>query len=329
MIDQQLVVCHRSNLREFCGRLIRFLATLMLLVGVTGMRTAQALEPLATTSVAPGVYVHFGRAEISGPGNAGDVANLGFVVGNRCIAVIDTGSTKALGDRLLRSIRQVSPLPVCYVINTHAHPDHILGNQAFVGESSEFVGHRNLARAIATKGPVYLNAIARDLKQLADGTVLVKPTISVDQRTELDLGGRHLIVRAWPVAHTDADVTVQDMQTKTLFLGDLSFAGHLPALDGSLLGWIETTDQLAKLDAQRAVPGHGPMMTAPPWSAILNKQRQYLEALRDDVRAAIRDGKMLSEAVDAVRTGALDKWLLYDEFHQRNVTAAFAELEWE
>src|SRR5215471_21470090 len=73
----------------------------------------------------PGVYVHYGQQAEMTPANFGDVANIGFVIGARCIAVIDTGGTFAVGRALRQAIRRVSTVPVCYVINTHVHPDHV------------------------------------------------------------------------------------------------------------------------------------------------------------------------------------------------------------
>ena len=101
---------------------------------------------------APGVYVHYGAQAEMSVSNAGDVANLGFVVGATCVAVIDTGGTYSVGRALRLAIRRVTTLPVCYVINTHVHPDHVFGNQAFVEDRPEFVGHARLAEGMRRRG---------------------------------------------------------------------------------------------------------------------------------------------------------------------------------
>src|SRR5215831_6197420 len=118
---------------------------------------------LSLENPVPGVYVHYGQQAEMTPGNLGDVANFGFVVGARCIAVIDTGGTFAVGRALRQAIHRVSAVPVCYVINTHVHPDHVFGNAAFAEDRPEYIGHARLAEAMRARGANYLNALRRDL----------------------------------------------------------------------------------------------------------------------------------------------------------------------
>jgi quinoprotein relay system zinc metallohydrolase 2 len=274
---------------------------------------------------APGVYVHYGAQSEMSAANAGDVANLGFVVGATCVAVIDTGGTYAVGRALRLAIRRVTSVPVCYVINTHVHPDHVFGNQAFVEDKPEFIGHARLAEAMRRRGPNYLRALMRDLGDSAQGSELVLPTSTVADTMRLELGGRSLNLRAWPTAHTDTDLTVVDETSGTLWLGDLLFVGHLPVVDGSLRGFIAAIDELKSVPARRAIPGHG---RADAWPAAILHEEQYLKRLLHDVRAALAANRPIAEAIETVGCDDADSWLLVDQFHKRNVSAAYAELEW-
>jgi quinoprotein relay system zinc metallohydrolase 2 len=287
---------------------------------------AQPPEPFALDNPAAGVYVHYGRQEVIDAANGGDIANVGFVVGARCVAVIDTGGSAAVGAALRRAIRRVTGRPVCYVINTHAHPDHVFGNAAFLADRPQFVGHAKLPAAFARRGPNYLNALQRDLGQAAAGSALVPPTLTVETTARLELGGRTLLVRAWPTAHTDHDLTVFDEASGTLFLGDLVFEGHLPVVDGNLRGMLAALETLRRLPVRHAIPGHG---RAAQWPAVMDAQQRYLQRLLAEVKDAIAAGRTLAQTLESAGGAPHGEWLLFDVFHKRNVAAAYAELEWD
>jgi len=279
--------------------------------------------PLDLREVAAGVYVHHGQhAGLDSP-RRGDSANIGFIVGERCVAVVDTGGSLATGKRLLAALRSVTAKPVCYVINTHVHFDHVLGNAALAATDARFAGHRELAPAIEANRRFFAEAFPEELA----GAEVIAPSIAVDGQRELDLGGRRLQLEAWPTAHTSQDLTVLDERTGTLWLGDLVFRERVPALDGSLEGWIAALEALRARELAVAVPGHGE--TSTDWPAMSDAVYRYLTTLRDEVRAAVAEGMFLEEAIDSVGTGMREDWLLFDEAHGRNVSRAFTELEWE
>ena len=71
------------------------------------------LPALELDNPAPGVYVHYGKQETMSRENFGDIANIGFIVGDRCAAVVDTGGTYAVGRALHAALRRVTALPIC------------------------------------------------------------------------------------------------------------------------------------------------------------------------------------------------------------------------
>jgi quinoprotein relay system zinc metallohydrolase 2 len=307
---------------------LNYLFTLFLLSACTQLaQTNVQASDWAVTQVAPGVYVHQASVAESSTANQGDIANIGFIVGKKCVAVIDSGGSLAVGKQLRAAITRVTTLPVCYVINTHVHPDHIFGNAAFNADKPSFIGHAKLPLAMATRGQNYLNAIKRDLGPAADGSVIVPPTQTLKDTLELDVGERKLTLRAWRTAHTDNDVTVFDATSGALWLSDLLFVEHAPVVDGNLKGWLAVMDELRGFKANLVIPGHGPIQKN--WPDAAKNQHRYLESLLTETRLSIKQRKTMQQAVDSVGGGERDKWQLFDLFHRRNVTTAFAELEWE
>jgi quinoprotein relay system zinc metallohydrolase 2 len=280
--------------------------------------------------VAEGIFYHQGSHEVANNKNLGAIANVGFIIGNECVAVIDSGGSFREGELLRKTIRQETDLPICYVINTHVHPDHILGNAAFKNDDPEFIGHEKLPAAMASREQHFAKQFSEILGDAYKGTEFIEAEtlVMVDSPLKLDLGNRPLILTAYTTAHTDHDLTVYDANTSTFWTGDLLFVERVPVLDGSINGWIEAINKLTELDAAWVIPGHGPAFDAQESAGWQNLLR-YLTTVREEIRVIINDIGTIEEAIASVGTQEAEKWKLFEEYHRRNVTAAFVELEWE
>ena len=251
--------------------------------------------PLPVREIAEGVFVYEAPYALASPRNTGAIANGASSSDATVLRSSTRKATYIAGRRLLAAVEAQTSLPVRYVVNTHFHPDHVLGNAAFAREGVTFVGHENLAEALRSRKEQYLAATKALVGAEAfAGTEIVLPTMPVRGRLELDLGNRRLILEAWPTAHTNSDLTVLDEKTGTWFLGDLLFAGHVPALDGSLNGWIRVAAALTSRQAARVVPGHGP--SSLPWPEAADPMTRYLKGLATDVRRMIREGRTMRDA---------------------------------
>ena len=225
------------------------------------------------------------------------------------------------------AIRSRTDLPIRYVVLTHVHPDHIFGAGAFRDDHAEVIGHAKLPGALAQRGEYYLRRLRETLGETSAATEIPRPTVLVADRLDLDLGGRRLVLRAHGPAHTDNDLTVFDEKTQTFWLADLLFVDRIPVIDGSLVGWLKELQELALVPAERAVPGHGPPSV--PGRGAAEPERRYLDAVARDTRAAIKAGIGIADAYRHVANSERERWLLFDDYHPRNVTASYKELEWE
>lgn len=276
---------------------------------------------------APGVYLHRGRElALNVPGHD-DIANIGFIVGEKCVAVVDTGGSVRIGRALRASIGKRTSLPICYVISTHVHVDHVLGNAAFKSDNPSFVGHAALGEAMARSTNFFMAEYPDDFAAPPTASQVIGPDRSVAGETVLDLGNRRVVLRAWPKAHTDCDLSVYDQRTGTLWTGDLLFRERLPALDGSVKGWLAAIDELAHMKVKFAIPGHG-TPTRDLASAVV-PERRYFQMLVDGVRGELAQGEPMQHAIAHVGYADKAHWLLWDDVHERNVARVYEELEWE
>jgi len=195
--------------------------------------------------VAQGVYVHEGLHEDINARNCGDIANIGFIVGETSVAVIDPGGSPAIGRALRKAVQAVTALPIRYVVITHFHPDHLFGGNQ-MGENVIVVAHQNYSRALLQRGRFYLERYA-DLFSKSDSMDLVQPTVLVERQKVINLGKRELRLIAHKTAHTDNDLTVFDVESGVLWAGDLLFHQRIPSLDGSVTGWLDVMDELKQI----------------------------------------------------------------------------------
>jgi quinoprotein relay system zinc metallohydrolase 2 len=306
--------------------LLLFCCAAPLACAVSRAGFAADAPPFALTAIAPGVYFRRGVDLDASAQDDDAIANIGCIIGADAVAVIDPGGSARDGARLRAAIRALTDKPIRYVILSHVHPDHVFGAGAFLADNPVFVGHARLPAALAARGEFYRKGLADLLGAAAAGPVVV-PSLLVADTHSLDLGGRVLDITAHEPAHTDCDLTLFDRQSGTLCATDLLFVGRIPSLDGSLRGWLRQLPLLQAQAAARVVPGHGPV--SQPWPDAGADELRYLTTLARETRAVIARGGDIEEAIRSVGLGERGRWKLFDDYHARNVTEAYKELEWE
>ena len=286
-------------------------------------------DDLSFKEIQPGIYVHQGEHLDVDHGYHGDICNIGFIIGDQSVAVIDTGGSLKIGRQLLKAIREKTSLPISYVINTHVHLDHIYGNAAFINENPIFVGHSGLPKAMLLRKEFYETTNQNFLNIPPEESIQIPPSllISVNKPQEIDLGNRKLRLEAFPSAHTNNDLIVVDINTKTAWLADLMFTERTPSMDGDIHGWINALEKIEKSNYEVIIPGHG----TPPTNnnKAIRKIKSYLELLRNEIRQAIDDGMDLQDALDTIARSEKNKWELFDVQNARNINMVYPIMEWE
>ena len=161
------------NNHGICRMLFQLI--LLFVLPLSSWASAQQSSEFKLEEIATGIFVHQGKHRSFESDEHDDIANIGFIIGDKCVAVIDTGGSLRTGNALLEAIRKKTSLPICYVINTHVHFDHVLGNIAFKNENASFIGHANLANDMAANRAFFLENYAADLGEGANDNSIVSP----------------------------------------------------------------------------------------------------------------------------------------------------------
>lgn len=235
---------------------------------------ALAIE-LDIREVAPDTWALIGHTEDLSPQNGGNIANAGFISTPAGTLVIDTSASKALGEAWRAAIEARAKSPIMLVFNTHLHPDHILGNQAFPPEVLATLPATR--QSIHDVGEAFNDNLYRMVGDAMKGTNAVVPP-NVAEPGLLELGGHSIRVMAMQ-GHSAADLVVFDETTGVLFTGDLVFFDRSPTTPhADLTRWRESLDALAALPFRKMVPGHGPVLDDRRGIDLTRRWIDWLEA---------------------------------------------------
>ncbi len=294
-----------------------------LVLGITALGAFEyGLKPVRVT---PEVYCYFGAPEVMDTRNNGNMVNSCFVDTGSHWLVIDSGPTYMYAKEALLHVKQIKPMDAAWVIDTHVHDDHWLGNGFYAAQGAEIIGSNYFTKVIHSNTTPRM---ARRISQEAyEHTVPTAPAHLLRQSTRFSYDQIEVeVVHVDHKAHTDGDLFVYIPKYQVLFAGDLVFNDRIPSLhDGDINGWIEALEQLRALHVKHIVGGHGTAYDANATNFTYN----YLTQLRAEIRNAIEEGRSIDEAVNSVVMAPYQKFALYNIVHRKNVETAYRMLEWE
>jgi len=310
-------------------RLFKALAVLALFAcAVAGLRAEDELV-LVPRQVAPDVYAFIGAQEEISPANRGNVINSGFIVGPDGVIVIDTGVNVTHGRAILAALRKVTDKPVALVINTHPHPENVLGNNAFTSTRAPILARKETIDAMNARCRSCYANVERVLgKPAMAGTDIVIPSLSVSGNGSYTAGGRRIELYHFGWGHTEGDLSVFDPESGVLFASDLVYLDRIPYThEAQVKGWIQSLGELRNIPAKQIVPGRGPV--ADP--RRMAETSDYLTQLVAVIGKQYDKGVSV---IDLLKDPAADLpgyqgWTLYPETHPLNIQHVYTELERE
>jgi glyoxylase-like metal-dependent hydrolase (beta-lactamase superfamily II) len=285
---------------------MRTIVTALALVG-----TASAL--LAQTPPAPIVKVE-GLRQISArihiiPDNSVPaVPNVGSIVGDRAVLVIDTGLGPPNGAAVYEVAKKLAGTKAVYLVTTHVHPEHDLGAQAFPGTTT-LIRSTDQVKDIAESGlqiaKVFANRSPIHAEMLKDANFR-KADITFERDYDLDLGGVHAKLMAMGPNHTVGDTAIWIESERVLFSGDIAMHTQpiFASLHSSHRQWLASLDRLELLKPAIVVPSHGPTGDS---TVFISDYRAYLMEVRDRTVAEKRAGRSIDQAVEAVTAAFGDR----------------------
>lgn len=226
------------------------------------------------------------------------VPNVGIIVGQAGVMVVDTGMGPRNAQTVLAEVRRITDKPILYLACTHFHPEHNFGAQSFPDETTIIYSIAE-RRDLESKGEAYrklfVDLFGDDVRALLEPVVLVPPDVTFERRVEVDLGGRRVVLaHLGRPAHTTGDTVIYLPEEKILFSGGLTpsrFFPIMPDPDSSGEGWIASLEELEDWDVNTVVPGHGEISDA----RLIGTVKDYLIALRTRVNALAAADKPLEE----------------------------------
>lgn len=280
---------------------------------------------LPVDELVDGVFVIPAPLADATPENRGRVVNSGFIVGRDGVIVIDSGANHRHGEAILAAVARVTPKPVKLLINTHPHPQNVLGNSAFAERGIPILATAATVAAMDERCP---NCLARLRQSVGDeamrATRIQLPDTPIAASQALEIAGRQLRLLHFGHGHTEGDLAVFDEASASLFSGDLVYSGQLPHLsEANTPGWIAALNQVAALPVRILIPGRGPVGAADDIAPI----RRYLAELRQSVAAAYREGRSADEAIRLAELQEFAGWHGYAARHGRNVQHVYFEIE--
>ena len=230
-----------------------FLTTLMVALALPAAAVEWATT-IKSIEVVPGIYILQGANGFS--------SNMGLLVGDEHVLLIDDG-VAAITDSLMAKVQELAGRPADFLVNTHAHDDHV-GSNAMLAQNGTIVfAHDNLRKRLV------------ETPEAAGGPAGI-PVVTFADAVTFHVNGHEAYVFHIATAHTDGDAVIHFPDVNVIDAGDLFFNYMFPFIDidsgGSVAGYKAGQQQIIDMadDDTAILPGHCPLANKSDLQAALD-----------------------------------------------------------
>ena len=276
------------------------------------------LKPI---KLAENSYYFYGKEEYFSKENGGDIANSSFIITKNSVILIDTGSSKLYGEQVKKQIEKITNKPIKYILNTHHHPDHFLGNSAF--SNSDIYASEFTKNEIETNGDLYIVNLVNIIHEAMNKTKVKAPNQILTTKN-LNFDGYKLKVLYFD-GHTQSDIAIYDENTKILYASDLVFYKRtLATPHANLDKWIKSLKELEKINYSILVPGHGISSTT---KEPIKENIAYLEFLQNTLKNSAKEGLDIYEILNKPIPKEFESFTMFKEEFERSVINLYPSYE--
>ncbi len=232
----------------------------------------------------------------------GDGGNIGVSTGEDGVIMIDS-QFAPLFSKIETAIKEITPQPINYLLNTHYHFDHTNGNANIAKAGATIIAHDNVPKQMRIPHTYEVLGSTREAAPIE-----ALPRVTFSDNFRMALNNNYIHAFAMPPAHTDGDVVVHFTKQNVIHTGDLFFNGFYPFIDtgvgGSVEGMIEAIDRILPLinEDTLIIPGHGKLGNEKELMAF----QEMLKTVNDRVKTGIEENLSLQEMINANVLADLD-----------------------
>ena len=275
------------------------------------------------------VYVIHGPQADPSKDNEGFMNNPGLILSKNGAIVVDPGASSSIGRKVFKEIRKIIDKPILAIINTHNHGDHWLGNEGIQENYPKIniYSHHKMLKQARDEGQNWIEIMEVMTNYATKGTKTVPPTDGLTHLTEINIDGE--IFRAHipnDLGHSDSDLMIEHVGSKTIFMGDNLFNNRLARAPADIHKNMASLKYAIDLGMNHYIPGHGPSGSA---NTAVKPYLDYFQIIMNEAKKAYDDGKADFEIKPDVnkKLTSYHSWSGYEDSYGKHLNKLMMEIE--